>query len=599
MFEAVVRRQLRMRRTSHLERPPVCALALSLLIAVAAFAGRAQAGRIPPKGSYEYQSLQLALERFGLEIDPAPEGKVLRRIHVMNQRVFGPRDGALLQWFNVFHRTTRVDQIEREVILRPGQPWDESKVEETARKLRDPIFTTLVIVVPVKSPEPGTVDLLVVTRDVWSLRFNSSFEIQERKLIDLQLSISENNFLGWRKHIAAVFLMDQGDYFIGPYYDDPNVAGTKLELRTHVGPIFGRESHELEGSRSSTRFQYPFWSLDTPWSAGITAGHLDHVVREFVGTDLRKWDWDGTLPADQAVPWEYRHRIVEVESFIARSYGKRVINRFTLGHDLRISRPSTLPDFPGDETVREAFIDQVLPRSERTSLLFLRYNVFTPRYVAYRDITTYDLSEDQRLGPDFTVELGSALRVLGSESNHLRGTAALSWMFDYCRDGFAKVGASVTGRLEAGDLIDNRVDASAQLATPRQLDLFRLVARATISARIDETQNRFFTLGGTNGMRGFPISWFDGQISVVGNLEVRSMPLQIWFTRVGGLVFWDVGHAADHLDDLRLHHDIGIGGRMLIPQLSPLVYRLDWAIPLNGESAGLPGRLTLGLDQTF
>ncbi len=574
-------------------------LAFALLVAVSTSAGRARGDRIPPRDSYEYQSLRLALDRFGLEIDPLPEGKVLRRIYVMNQEVFGPRDGRLLGWFNVFHRTTRVDQIEREVILRPGQVWDESKVKETERKLRNPIFTTLVIIVPVRSPEAGTVDLLVVTRDVWSLRFNSSFEIQERKLIDLQISISENNLLGWRKHVAAVFLMDQGDYFIGPYYDDRNLAGTRLELRTHVGPIFGRESNQLEGSRSSTRFQYPFWSLQTPWSAGITAGHLDHVVREFVGTDLRTWDWDGALPASQAVPWEYRHRIVDVESFAARSYGKRIINRLTLGHDLTISRPSTLDDFPGTEAARQAFIDEVLPRSERTSMLFLRYNLFTPRYVDYRDISSYDLSEDQRLGPDLTVEVGSALRVLGSESNHLRLSGSLSWMFDYCNDGFARIAAGASSRLEAGELIDNRLDASVRVATPRQFDLFRIVARAQISERINETQNRFFTLGGTNGLRGYPISWFDGQVSVVGNVEVRSMPFRIWFTRAGGLLFWDVGHAADSLGELHLHHDIGIGGRMLIPQLSPLVYRLDWAIPLTRSTAGFPGRLTLGLDQTF
>jgi len=573
--------------------------ALALLVVVAATSGSAHADRLPPKGSLELQSLHLALERHGLEIDPQPAGKVLRRIHVMNQRVFGPRDGRFLRWFNVFHRTTRVDQIEREIILRPGQVWSEAKVDETTRKLRNPTFTTLVVLVPVRSPDAGTVDLLVVTRDVWSLRFNSSFEIQETKLTELQLSISENNFLGWRKHIAAVFLMDQGDYFVGPYYDDHNIAGTRLELRTHAGAIFGRESHELEGSRSSTKFQYPFWSLGTPWSAGIAAAHLDHVVREFIGTDLRTWDWDGTLPENQTIPWEYRHRIVEVEPFVSRSYGKRYLNRFTLGHELRYSRPSVLDEFPGDEVVRQGFIDNVLPRSERTSVLFLRYRLFAPRFVAYRDIKSYDLSEDERLGPELNVELGTALRLLGSESNHLRMSSSLSWMFDYCRDGFVRLGAGATARMEGGELIDNRVDGSVRVASPRQLGAFRLVGRAEISARINESQNRFFTVGGSSGMRGYPIAWFDGEIRTVGNLEVRSMPFRIWFARVGALLFWDVGHAADHFRDLDLHHDIGIGGRMLLPQLSPLVYRLDWAIPLNGATAGMPGRLTIGLDQTF
>jgi len=33
--------------------------------------------------------------------------------------------------------------------------------------------------VPVKSAEPGKVDVLVVTRDIWSLRLNTQYTFQE------------------------------------------------------------------------------------------------------------------------------------------------------------------------------------------------------------------------------------------------------------------------------------------------------------------------------------------------------------------------------------------------------------------------------------
>ena len=104
--------------------------------------------------------------------------------------VFGPRD-RFLQFFNLFHYTTRGISIEREVTLQPGERWDDTKILETERRLRDPILTARVVVVPVRSAAPGTVDLLVVTRDVWSLRMNSNYELQAGKLTGLGVGTLE------------------------------------------------------------------------------------------------------------------------------------------------------------------------------------------------------------------------------------------------------------------------------------------------------------------------------------------------------------------------------------------------------------------------
>ncbi|HEU5057866.1 MAG TPA: hypothetical protein VFU21_15145, partial [Kofleriaceae bacterium] len=89
----------------------------------------------------------------------------------------------------------------------------------------------------------------------------------------------------------------------------------------------------------------------------------------------------------------------------------------------------------------------------------------------------------------------------------------------------------------------------------------------------------------------------------LGNVELRTLPLKVLFTRAGGILFWDFGHAADCYagceTPLRLHHDVGIGIRALIPQLQPYVLRLDWAIPLTGTTAGFPGRIVAGVQQVF
>lgn len=550
-----------------------------------------------PRGGYEAEALTQALEALGLEEDPAPEGKVLDRIWVANLEVFGLRTG-FLRWFNVFHRTTRWRQIEREVILRPGELWDHGKLQETERKLRDPLFSSLVVVVPIKSPHPGRVDLLVVTRDVWSLRFNSRFEIQEQSFTKLTLSISENNLLGARKQLALVLDMDQSDVFVGPLYVDKNIAGTRLQLRVYGGPLFSRETGELEGSQSSTTFQYPLWSLQRTWAAGITLVHFDGVVRDFIGTDLRTYDDPDTAELEE-VPWRYEQRNIDIETSVTRSFGKDVLHRVSVGHDLHVQRPAVPDDFGFPDAVRDAFVRDVFPRSERTSSLFARLNVFTPRYIAYRDISTYDLSEDARLGPDATVTAGAALETIGAETNFLFASAEAGYTLDLRGDGFVRLAAAGSVRLQDSELIDNRLDLVGKVVTPRVAHLFRVAAQVQVGRRLNEQQNRFLTVGGDDGLRGYRIRAFNGQARVLGNVEVRSMPLEIWFARAGAIAFWDVGHAAETFSDLGFRHDVGAGIRWLLPQLSPLVYRLDWAVPLTGAGRGFPGRIIFGVDQVF
>ncbi len=558
----------------------------------------ARAHPIPKPGSYERTALDHALQARSLTLDPRPRGKRIGRIHVVNLEVFSPKDGRWLTWLNWFHRVSRERHVRREVLLLPGATWNEELVEETERNLRDPIFTTLVIIAPVRSRSPGMVDLLVVTRDVWSLRFNSRFELQEGKLTELSLSFSENNFLGWRKQVALVFNMNQGDYDIGPLYVDKNIAGTRVRLRTDAAAIFGRATGDLEGSRVRVLLDYPLWSLHRKWGANVSVRHKNSITREFLGTQLRQFDAEATAE-DDAIGWEYRRRTLDLELGAVRSMGDQVLHRVTSGWRLGDDRSAVLDSFPENPVVQSEFEREILPRSERSSTVFARYRMFTPRYRSYRDIKTYDLSEDVQLGPDVTAEVSASTRLLGSTTSHYNASARARWTVDWRRDGYVRASAGAAGRLQGRDLLDNRVDASLRVVSPRIARLFRVVAQAAFSARIDEQSNRFLTLGGSNGLRGYPISWFLGQVRALANVELRSMPVALGFTRVGGLVFWDAGHAATSVGALRFHHDVGLGLRALIPQLSPLIYRLDWALPLSGSASGLPGRITAGVSQVF
>lgn len=576
-------------------------------IVVLALAAPARAEKPSELGGYEKQALATALIRRGLVVDPAPAGKVLDRIHVVNLDVFSEREG-FLQWFNIFHWTTREYVVAREVLLQPGELWDEELVAETKRKISDPLFTTLVVVVPVIAQTDGKVDLLVVTRDIWSLRMNSQFEVQDQVLTLLSISLSENNVFGFRKQAAFVFDMDLGQFSLGPQYVDKNIAGSRLQLLTRWSALFSRSTQEFEGTSSTTLLSYPLWSLRSKWGASLSVTHFDSTVRQFFGPDIRRYDNPDTVELE-AIPRRFDFRTLTVETSGVRSFGDAIKHRVTVGHALSVRRPSLQDDFGLDglamptrervEIARDAFVRDVLPRSERVSGLFARYNLFTPRFIVYRNIDSYDLPEDARLGPELTLEASTALELLGSEDNFVGVGAGVGWTWDLAQDGAVGVSVNGSGRIDGSDFRDGNAGGSLRVVTPRVADAFRVVARAAYAQLIDDTNNSFLSVGGDSGLRGYAIAQFTGQLRARGNVEIRSMPIPILFTRAGALAFWDVGHAADSIDDLVLHHDVGVGLRAIVPQLQPVVFRLDYAIPLTGDEAGFPGRFSAGIAQAF
>ncbi|HET6284150.1 MAG TPA: hypothetical protein VFH73_24545, partial [Polyangia bacterium] len=264
-------------------------LRLLLLTALATpfLAGTARAQAYEQLGTLEKEAVDEALAARGLVVEPAPKGKTIRTIHVVTLEVFAKRD-LFFDWFNIFHRTTREEMIRREALFRPDQPYDQAVVDETTRYLQSPDLTSTVAILPVRSATPGEVDVLIVTRDVWSLRFNTDGEFQQGHLIFLSTSLSENNILGWRKQFSMGLVMDQGVMSVGPTYIDRNIAGTRLTLSSSLRARFARDGGASEGSSSSTSIQYPLYSLASRWGAGVSFGHLDGIQRRFQENQLRK-----------------------------------------------------------------------------------------------------------------------------------------------------------------------------------------------------------------------------------------------------------------------------------------------------------------------
>jgi hypothetical protein len=487
----------------------------------------------------------------------------------------------------------------------------------------DPTWSGIVAMVPVQASAPGTVDVLIVTRDVWSLRLNSNYNYQPGYLINLNVSMAENNFLGWRKQASVEFIMHQGDLWLGPTYLDPNVLGTRLRFTTAVYETWARKIGEIaagphEGFSDWQRLEYPFYALSQHWGGFIDGSYTTTVQRLVVGTGSTPaavlsryspatgecetpggpFDPGSTLSAECA----YRSRVGLFTSGLTRSFPRPwIIQRVTVGNEIGLVRPSLLSDFPADADLRAGFAQRYFRIAERTSDLYAQYDAFTPRYKTFRDLDTYDLAEDQRLGPSLTLKLGRASTWLGSDADFFlyRVEAHINLGL---LGGFQNLGASWESRDYSDGLRDQQIKAQFSAATPILAQSFRVVAAGFSGFMVDNVHRAQVYVGGLEGLRGYPVNVFTGYDWYHAHLEVRSTALSVASFRLGGLAFADAGHAADTARALQLYSDAGAGLRLLVPQLNVDVLRCDWAFPFRSYQqvqAGWPGRISCGFRQVF
>jgi hypothetical protein len=606
--------------------------------------------------SLERATVQRAIEKRGYTVEPSPWGKIIGKVHVYNEDVFAEKS-RVLRFFNNFHVTTKEFAIRLETVIGAGEVWDQERAEETARRLRDPLWSTVVVVIPVKSTDASQVDMLVVTRDVWSLRLNTRYTYQQSKLTDLTLALSENNFFGTRKVLAIAVDMDQGSIAMGPLFIDKNFLGQHIELRGRFDTIFNRDKFlnnfpgvdlvredngpagwDYEGTQSSISVTKPLWSLASKWGGGATFTHHYATDRRFFGTSIRpvRCPLDGTdcatritsmpdqpgefdpntSPDDELFPVEYAMRRFSTSVFASRQLdgsllGAKLKHQFSLAYNLSRIVPEPLDSFAGNAGQKAAFVRAALPRRDTLSEVAFTYGFFTPKYRSLRNVQTYELAEDVRFGPDFDIGLGFGLEALGGSANYQRASASFGWTFPWCRDGFVRPAISIAGKRQVGlidsDYIDETASAGLRIVTPTYWYARLVAAMSTATAwnrSLPGLPGPFF-LGSDSGLRGYLINEFDGQRLAQGNFEIRSIPTPLWFFRVGGVIFYDVGAVPDTWKTFsaaqHLHHDVGLGFRALIPQSNRELFRFDLAFPLdNGvrTKAGSP-RFIASFEQFF
>jgi hypothetical protein len=571
-----------------------------------------------PYSRYELETLQAALGQRGLELEPAPEGKLIESIDLVILDVLEERDPPQRIWppltgfLNWFHTTTRPHVIEREVLLSVGQPWNQTLVDETAKNLRGARQLSLVMCVPVKGRAPGSVRMLVITKDVWSLRLNSNYRFAGGRLQYLLLQPSEENLFGMHQTLNGQFLLEGETYSLGAGVRVPRMDGSRRALVLDANVILNREEGNVEGSFGSVAYGQPLYSTlaewawvgSLAWRREISRRYIDGVQAIYLAPSAPDVD---PLPPEFRIPYRYQSDLFAASAGVTRSFGRDLKNDFELGWE--VSRRVFFIDddlSAYDAQAVDEFKDQI-PVTDRRFNPYVGYAAYSTRLAHTLDYQTLGLQEDFYRGHEITVKLYPVLKALGS-SRDLFGVQVGALYSLPILDGVAAAYAESITEMEVDRLADASIEAGVHLATP-SFKVARLVVDARILDRYRNYLRKQTTLGGDKRLRGYATGAFFGDDALVANVELRSKPLEIATVQTGMALFYDVGDAFDGFDDLRVKQSVGVGLRVLFPQLERAVLRADWGFPLtrpvDGDvfqdpyADGFPGDIIITVRQAF
>ncbi len=490
-------------------------------------------------------------------------GAVIGSIEVDNQDVFDLRDPredrALFRLSNRLHIETRPDVILQRVLFRSGDLYSRRVIEESERILRAERFLFDADIVPVRYAD-GVVDLLITTRDVWSLnpgisigrsggKSTNGFEIEEQNLLGRGVGLAVSYKSGVDRDVRELS------------YVDRHLLGTRWQALASY-------ANNSDGHEWQAALERPFYALDSRWTSGAQLALLDRI---------------DPLYRLGEVDYRFRERSRHIEVFGGRSRGLQAgrVNRWLWGVTMDERRFDPLPD---------AADTGPLPEDRDLVYPWFGWEMVEDRFDEKRNHDQIERTEDVFLGTYLQARLGYSSTSLGADRNALIYRIAMDRGFQLGQRTTLTHSSSLNGRWEHGGNADVLLESTTRYYF-EQSDHWLFFASANLAYGDALDLDHQLTLGGDNGLRGYPLSYQGGNKSARFTVEQRYFskwyPFRLF--HVGGAVFFDAGRTwgKDALDtpNLGVLKDIGFGLR-LGNSRSGLgsVIHIDVAFPLDGGS---------------
>ena len=492
------------------------------------------------------------------------QGAVFGTLQIDNKDIFDkndPKDNhPLFRLADKLHIKTRQSVIRHQLLFRPGEPYSRHALEESARILRSDRYFYDASIVPVRYHD-GKVDVLVTTRDVWTLDPGFNFG-RSGGTNSTSATLQELNILGTGSAVAIGHssTVDGTQSTIG--FANNHAFGTWTAVNLNYAQLSDG------GSLRSALINSPFYSLETHQAGGLAAQGYDHI--------------DYLYDRGQIID-EFHDHGVFAEAYAGWSAGLQDgwVSRWSTGLTYDERRFDPVTSWTGTT---------LLPEDRKYVYPWLRWDLLQDRYVKLENHDQIGRTEDFYLGTNITVRLGWADQALGSYRDAAlfqlaAGRGAL------LTDAATVLMTSVfTGRVEDGTLRNGVLDAAIRyyLVQSRSWLLFTSL-HATNGWRLD-VENQLL-LGGDNGLRGFPLRYQDGTGRALFSVEERYFT--DWYPfrllRVGAAVFADAGRtwgtAPQAAPSLGMLEDVGCGLRFGNARSGfGNVVHVDVAVPLDARA---------------
>ena len=488
-------------------------------------------------------------------------GAVIGNIDLDIRNIFDESDAREangLYWLaNHLHIRTKHATIKAQLLFASGDKYLARKLAETERALRLLTYIYDARVVPVRYAD-GKVDIKVITKDVWTLSPGISFG-RAGGSNSTNFNLQDSNFLGWGKglEISHGSTVDRTSTSVD--WTDPNVLGSRWTSDLTY-------ADSSDGMQRSLKVARPFYSLDAPWSAKITAVKFDRTISRYNLGDI----------VDQFNDNESSYELSGgISSGLTDGWTKRLT--FGMRYDRNIFLPTPVTSMPARQ----------LPPDRTLSYPFVGFDVLQDKYQKVGDENQIGRTEDLYFGTEVKGEVGLSNSAFGADRNAivlaakaLRGIEITGLQQLFLTSAFSS-------RIEDGRARNLRADAGAKYYWRWRTDwLLYAALSGTVTDSLDPDMQ--LLLGGDNGLRGYPLRYESGTSRALFTVEQRFYtdwyPFRL--VRVGGAIFADVGRTWGSgvigNSNPGLLRDVGFGLRLGNTR-SGLgnVLHIDFAFPLN------------------
>jgi len=194
-------------------------------------------------------------------------GKKIGDIRIVRENVFNPHSKV---WgerkTNAMHRITQESKIRRDLFIKPGDRFDPLLVTNNRQLIRSRsyIADANIRVIPA-TPDSSVVDLIVTTRDRWTIGIDLNSQSDGNTYFELY----DDNILGWGNKLSVKTYFNWKNWSYGGNlfeYENPNILGSFVEGRSpakdSTTPTTELNSKKSSSDRRTTR------SEDTATTAG-------------------------------------------------------------------------------------------------------------------------------------------------------------------------------------------------------------------------------------------------------------------------------------------------------------------------------------------